>query len=78
MIRLGLDRLTTWWSAVELRPRLEVTSANQLHGQLKQIDYVIAALSAQGSPDELLIGHCRMVSEHLATRLEKYRAQLSV
>ncbi len=76
LIRHGIEHLVSWWSAVEAREKYDLTSANQLDFQLKQLDNVISVCKKQEVPDDTLLEFCKRNSEALATRLSAYRKSL--
>lgn len=78
LIRLGVQRLVSWWSAVEARVNYNTASANKLASELKQLNNIIRACKEQESPDQSLLQFCERTSESLAHRLQRYnRAQAS-
>lgn len=72
LVRFGVERLRSWWSAVEQRPSLDFRASALLDVQLTRLEEMVAALQQLEYLDEELIEYL------LATRdeLEGRRADL--
>jgi hypothetical protein len=73
LIRLGVERLISWWNAVEQREIYELKTANFMNVQLNTLFSMLRVLKGQQSPDVSLVDFLQKNAEELSQRLENYR-----
>lgn len=76
LIKLGVDRLTSWWQAVERRENLDQKSANLLEVQLRRFWSLLSTIKGLSYPDPDLVLHMQATGAWLEERLEVYRRNL--
>jgi tetratricopeptide (TPR) repeat protein len=72
-IRLGLNRLQSWWTSIEEREHYDEGATRKMRHQLRNLDEIINILDATPIKLASLILECRKTSQLLAERLDGYR-----
>jgi hypothetical protein len=73
IMRLGVDRLTMWWSAVEARGKYDVSSQKLMKVQLDKLAGILTVVQTKGSPDADLVGYLEQRASELYGRWQAYR-----
>jgi hypothetical protein len=76
LVRFGIERLSSWWTAVEDRVNCHMKSADLMSVQLSALARMRDALRTYQTPNDELLQHVSMRSSDLAGRLERYVSQL--
>lgn len=75
LIQLGIDRLNSWWEAVENRDHYDQRASGLMGIQLKKFDSILKTLQQTGSQSEDLIEYAGSICEHLHRRKTDYDEQ---
>lgn len=78
LIKVGVDRLRSWWSAAERRHKRNANTADTLARQLVQLDWVIKSLEDGGLMNSDLSKYIKDSKNYLSDRLVRYRSQLDL
>ena len=72
LVKVGIERLRSWWDAVERRGKYDSSSANLLRPQLNRLDAMVNFLTRRHPADIELIKTARNTRDYLCERLQVY------